>query len=106
MKRRNEKLILAAVRSTAIVTSMFPSNVRERLYKEVDDKEKNRKQKGSLKAYLSESAGRASGESASKTAPLADLFAETTVLVCESEHPTVMYCRVLFSIVQPNLTIY
>lgn len=85
-------MILAAVRSTAIVTSMFPSNVRDRLYKEVDDKEMHRKLKGNLKTYLRESTGSISGKPDSKTTPLADLFAETTVLVCEFELRTIIYC--------------
>jgi hypothetical protein len=78
VKRRNEKIIKAAVRSTAIVTSMFPSNVRDRLYKDIDDDEKKRKKHGNLKVYLRDSDG---NNVRHTDAPLADLFAETTVLV-------------------------
>ena len=82
MRRRNEKVIKAAVRSTAIVTSMFPSNVRDRMYKDIEDNEKNRLQHGNLKTYLRSGDGSDPGQANAKTAPLADLFAETTVLVC------------------------
>ena len=97
-------MILAAVRSTAIVTSMFPSNVRDRLYKEVDDKEMHRKQKGNLKTYLRESTGSIPGKPDSKTTPLADLFAETTVLVCEFELRNI-YCVVFSSNFDLELTL-
>jgi hypothetical protein len=81
VKRRNEKIIKTAVRSTAIVTSMFPSNVRDRLYKDIDDDEKKRKQHGNLKVYLRDSDGNSIRHT---DTPLADLFAETTVLVCHN----------------------
>ena len=82
VKRRNEKIIKTAVRSTAIVTSMFPSNVRDRLYKDLDENEKTHNQHGSLKMYLRSSDGSNLEHTDAKTAPLADLFTDTTVLVC------------------------
>jgi hypothetical protein len=78
VRRRNDKVVQAAVRSTAIVTSMFPSNVRDRLYRDIDDNEKKRKQHGNLKKYLHDNDGSNDGHT---DTPLADLFTETTVLV-------------------------
>ena len=105
VKRRNEKVISAAVRSTAIVTSMFPSNVRDRLYKDVDAKEKNRNEKGNLKAFLRDNSASTSLNPESKTSPLADYFTETTVLVCTCEYsPTcLLNVRLIYS--QPNVGI-
>ena len=82
MQRRNEKIIKTAVRSAAIVSSLFPSNVRDRLYKDIEENEKKRKQHGNLKMYLRDGDGSNLAHTKVKTAPLADLFAETTVLVC------------------------
>jgi hypothetical protein len=84
VQRRNEKVIIAAARSTAIVSSLFPSNVRDRLYKEQEEKEKNRLRAGNLKSFLRDGGrnmddGIASIQHSCK--PLADLFAATTVLV-------------------------
>ena len=85
MKRRNEKIIKTAVRSTAIVTSMFPATVRDRLYREVEENEKLQKQHENLKSYLRSSDGNNLDNTETKTAPLADLFADTTVLVCSGK---------------------
>jgi hypothetical protein len=84
VQRRNAKVIKSAARSTAIVSSLFPSNIRDRMYKEQEDKE-NRLRTGDLKSYL------LNGEDGDKTVskdedqysskPLADLFPETTVMV-------------------------
>lgn len=81
MQRRNEKVVKAAVRSTAIVSSMFPTNVRDRLYKDIEENEKKQKLHGNLKTYLRDSNGAQLLRTDVKTSPLADLFAETTVLV-------------------------
>jgi hypothetical protein len=77
-------VIIAAARSTAIVSSLFPSNVRDRLYKEQEEQEKRRHQAGNLKSFLRDGGssvddGITNIQYSSK--PLADLFAETTVLV-------------------------
>jgi hypothetical protein len=74
----------SAARSTAIVSSLFPSNVRERLYQEQEDKA-SRHRAGNLKSYL-RSGGEKDGkvdsvDSQFSSKPLADLFTETTVMV-------------------------
>lgn len=75
-------MIKTAVQSTALVTSLFPSNVRNRLYKEQEDLAQQRKHRN-LSSYLHDgSAGLATfDEIASASKPLADLFTDTTVLV-------------------------
>jgi hypothetical protein len=85
VKRRNEKVMKSAARSTAIVSSLFPSNVRERLYQEQEHKA-NRHRAGNLKNYLRSGGERDDdmldgAESQFSSKPLADLFTETTVMV-------------------------
>lgn len=75
-------MIKSAVQSSAIVASMFPSNVRDRLYQEQEELENQRKQKGNLKTYLhGDIYSSGSNEIPSTSKPLADLFTDTTVLV-------------------------
>lgn len=83
MKRRNDKLIKTAVQSTAIVTSLFPSNVRDRLYKEQEEIAQQQKNHRNLKAFLHEKPDGSLGSDATAltSKPLADLFPEATVLV-------------------------
>ena len=81
MKRRNDKVIQAAVRSSAIVASMFPSNVRDRLYEGLQENEKKRKKNGNLKTYLRDNDGNMMSQTDANNAPLADFFTDTTVLV-------------------------
>jgi hypothetical protein len=71
-----------AVESTAIVTSLFPSNVRDRLYKEQEEQH-TRRTHGIMKSYsINDTIGlSSSAESQRATKPLADLYAESTVLV-------------------------
>jgi hypothetical protein len=87
VQRRNEKVINAAARSTAIVSSLFPSNVRDRLYKEQEEKEKHRHKASNLKSFLRDG-GNSTDDAIAITQfsskPLADLFPETTVLVRSS----------------------
>jgi class 3 adenylate cyclase len=75
---RNEKIVFNAARSNAIVSSMFPDAIRDRLLQENESP----KQKGSghLKSYLMTGEGE-SGDTLSK--PLADLFLETTVMFAD-----------------------
>lgn len=81
--RRNNKMIKSAVQSSAIVASIFPSNVRDRLYKEQEEVENRRKQQGNLTSYLID--GNV-GASVANDTPLADFFTETTVLVRTERH--------------------
>ena len=86
VKRRNDKIVKAAARSNAIVSSLFPSNIRDRLFKAEDDKKKDQNWKNApksgLKGYLRDD-GDVNGKSdhLSDSKPLADLFPETTIMV-------------------------
>jgi hypothetical protein len=72
VRRRNNKIVSAAAKSNAIVSSLFPSNVRDRLFKE--DGSKSR-----LKSFLN--GGEDGDESlALVSKPIADLFPDTTIL--------------------------
>jgi len=91
VRRRNTKVVNAAARSNAIVSSLFPTNVRDRLFAEKEDEQANAKNKAqgpqNLKTMLH------SGEFMKadpddelvddimyKSKPIADLFPETTIL--------------------------
>ena len=77
VQHRNEKIVNTAARSNAIVSSMFPDAIRDRLLQQNNRGSKH----GHLKSYLLNGEEDASGNSASK--PLADLFLETTVLFAD-----------------------
>jgi hypothetical protein len=93
VRRRNEKVVVAAARSNAIVSSLFPSNVRDRLFEERDEEKRalartqhSGRSKNALRGFLD-------GEEAEldpdddgdmyKTKPIADLFPNTTILFAD-----------------------
>jgi class 3 adenylate cyclase len=96
--RRNTKVVNAAARSSAIVTSLFPSNVRARLYEEAEEKAKQKissklagvqAPQSQLKDFLngSDSNGKvvdfANEEDELnffKSKPIAELFPNTTIM--------------------------
>jgi hypothetical protein len=83
------KVIRSAVQSTAIVSSLFPANVRDRLYKEQADNETRlKKNHGNLKTFLREGGEvmDVGTDPQFDSKPLADLFTETTVLVSNEMH--------------------
>jgi hypothetical protein len=86
VRRRNNKVMGAAVRSTAIVSSLFPSNVRDRLYKEAEE---NAAKKQRMENWMhTEGADAIALEAdndviAYKGKPIADLFPETTILFAD-----------------------
>ena len=77
VQHRNEKIVVTAARSNAIVSSMFPDAIRDRLLHQNDAQSKQ----GHLKSYLMNGEGDGTGSMSSK--PLADLFLETTVLFAD-----------------------
>jgi len=86
VQRRNMKVVGAAARSNAIVTSLFPANVADRLIaeKEQEEMNKNKKRNGSIQGFLTtEREATAEGPSAYRTEPLADLFPQTTILFAD-----------------------
>jgi class 3 adenylate cyclase len=87
VQKRNEKLISSAAKSNAIVSSLFPDNIRDRLIGQNDTTTK----KGTpyhLKSFLldggGETKGGNGGDGGNKTSkPLADLFLETTIMFAD-----------------------
>ena len=91
--RRNRKLLIAMTRTNAIVSSLFPSNVRDRIFAQAQNESDEKKAlngKSRLKTFLSSGSdendemndGGANGNDQYmyKTKPIADLFPETTIL--------------------------
>ena len=72
VQRRNKKLVTNAARSNAIVTSLFPENVRDRLAG----------QQGKHGEATKEKARTAAGKSY-EDVPIADLFLESTVMFAD-----------------------
>jgi class 3 adenylate cyclase len=88
VQRRNTKVVGEAAKSNAIVTSLFPSNVRDRLYAENEEKAAlvDANNKSRLKKFLvSEVPGlnEVDDDFMYKTKPIADLFPETTILFAD-----------------------
>lgn len=90
VQKRQEKVMATAKRSKAIVTSLFPANVRDRILKDAEDQvaaqELARKKglpftvaKNELKSFLDDGETKEKG-SAFDTKPIADLFPSTTVM--------------------------
>jgi hypothetical protein len=80
VQRRNRKVAGFAAKSNAIIASLFPSNVRDRLLGEKEEEGGV----GQLKSFLnsnSKDGGRAFLNNRSK--PIADLFPETTILFAD-----------------------
>jgi hypothetical protein len=87
--RRNRKLLIAMTRTNAIVSSMFPSNVRDRIFAQAKNESEEKKAlngKSRLKTFLSSGTeddremDDGNDQYMYKTKPIADLFPETTVL--------------------------
>jgi class 3 adenylate cyclase len=87
--RRNNKMQKAVVKSNALVSTMFPANVRDRLFAEGEKNKVTTNGKNRLKSYLA-TGGVDAGEEDNeddddfyKTKPIADLFPEATVLFAD-----------------------
>ena len=83
VQRRNNKLIDRAARSNAIVSSMFPGAIRDRLIGNdssdgITKRNSGGNGKRKLKTFLNE--GGSGEDNDTNAKPLADLFLETTVL--------------------------
>jgi hypothetical protein len=92
VQSRNDKVVGAAARSNAIVSSLFPSNVRARLLAEQEEEANQKTSKiQTLRGFLT---GEVKQDDelenhVFKTKPIADLFLDTTVshLVCDVVTP-------------------
>ena len=76
--KRNEKMIDNAAKSNAIVTSIAPDHLRDRLLNRREEERESKGKNGTLKTFLSNQHGPGNIEH-HQTAPLADLFLECTV---------------------------
>jgi Adenylate and Guanylate cyclase catalytic domain len=93
VKRRNQKIVLAAARSNAIISSLFPSQVRDRLFAAKDEKYNSQDYatpKRQLKTMIVNGEFQANVNADAddddfmyKTKPIADLFPETTILFAD-----------------------
>lgn len=98
VRRRNAKVMQAAMRSTAIVSSLFPSNVRDRLYDghaadngaPATSTTATGSSSAKLRRFMDKGAGTdgINGEEDHdavilESKPIADLFPETTVMFCD-----------------------
>jgi class 3 adenylate cyclase len=91
VERRNSILLETAEKSHNILSSLFPQNVRERLFADQKESELAAKQIGgkmlNLKSFvdggMDADAGEADDEMGYKGRPIADLFTESTVLFAD-----------------------
>lgn len=96
VQRRQSKVMATAARTNAIVTSLFPSNVRDRIMKDAEEAVNNSRDmvpflpgmgeapKKKLKNFLDEEAPVNADQLVMfKTKPIADLFPETTVMFAD-----------------------
>jgi hypothetical protein len=87
--KRNETMIANAAKSNAIVSSIVPDHLRDRLLHRQEEEKESRAKKGTLKTFLNTQHGPGDMER-SRTTPLADLFLECTVcfadIVGKMEH--------------------
>ena len=81
VQRRNNKLIANAARSNAIVTSLFPTHIRDQLMDQ-RDQDKAMQEGGTKSSKMRNFLSSSESDRVSKqdAKPLADLFLETTVL--------------------------
>ena len=86
VQRRNERLIANAAQSNAIVSSLFPSNIRDRLINNPEGRDalkagdKSSRQLTNLKQVMSGDINQANEEN---NKPIADLFLDCTVLFAD-----------------------
>jgi Adenylate and Guanylate cyclase catalytic domain len=84
VERRQRKVLTSAERSSAIVSSLFPSSVRDRLYEKSTTLPESAK--GKLQRFLREdtaSSKPSSGATALTSSPIAELYPDTTVLFAD-----------------------
>lgn len=81
VQRRNNKLILNAAQSNAIVSSMFPSQIRDRLIGSGNGETTVGAR--TLKSYMNTNSAKEAGTGSQVSKPLADLFLETTVIFAD-----------------------
>ena len=91
VQTRNENLVSKAAQSNAIVSSLFPDAIRNRLLgekeqeQEMKDAEISKRSGGALKAFMNKGGAANSGNISKpeRQKPMADLFLDTTVLFAD-----------------------
>lgn len=86
VRKRNAKVVSAAARSNAIISSLFPANVRQRMFQEADEKKSaEHAPKSRLKSMMANGDFNTTKEDdiMYKSKPIADLFPETTILFAD-----------------------
>eukprot|EP00934_Nitzschia_sp_Nitz4_P003423 Nitzschia sp. Nitz4//scaffold22_size323478//228950//232528//NITZ4_000565-RA/size323478-snap-gene-0.561-mRNA-1//-1//CDS//3329543109//3413//frame0 len=95
VERRQKTVLNTAIKSSAIVSSLFPKNVRTRLLAMTEEKELHRKhstQKSKLKSFITEITSGVAEDDITATKndgmafdsrPIADLFPEATVMFAD-----------------------
>lgn len=88
--RRQKKVLRTATRTQAIVASLFPENVQERILQEAEEESapivsrfRGNRTKDQLRNFLSDEEPGASTKIGLKSKPIADLFPEATVIFAE-----------------------
>lgn len=83
VRRRNHKILSQAAKSNAIVSSLFPQQVRDRLYAGGGPSAKWAPAKSGLRSFLDEGEIDDAEDLMFETKPIADLFPETTVMFAD-----------------------
>lgn len=81
VQQRNEKLIVNAAKSSAVVSSLFPGTLRDRVINQSDQnnlRATSRNNGANLKSFLAKG-----GDMIESSEPLADFFVETTILFAD-----------------------
>lgn len=78
MERRQRLVLNTAAKSSAVVNSMFPEAVRDRLLNDDDEKEKKR-----AKGVHFMNTGMNPGGADKSSAPIADFYPDTTILFAD-----------------------
>lgn len=93
VRRRNTKIVDAAARSNAIVLSLFPSHVRDRLLKQRDWKNVNTPNPDDKARLLTSDHSDSMHYDLSSSAPIAELFPSASVskLISQAQNGTVYY---------------
>jgi class 3 adenylate cyclase len=83
VKRRNDMVVSTATRSNAIVSSLFPVEVRDRLMEDQRNRATGTRGKYSTGPNVPQSLGSSKAQQLLFTKPIADLFPEVTVMFAD-----------------------
>jgi len=81
--RKNNKILDAAAHSDAILSSLFPKEVKDRLLQEKRQRDSGEKSVHNLKQFLNGDDSGGANDDVYQSKPIADLFPETTVFFAD-----------------------